>query len=79
MENLVQYLAEQLVDHPEDVKTNRVEAENGDVTIELRVNAEDMGKVIGKQGRIAKSIRTLVKAAAAKENKQIHYSVDIVE
>ena len=79
MENLVQYLAEQLVDHPEEVKTNRVEAENGDVTIELRVNAEDMGKVIGKQGRIAKSIRTLVKAAAAKENKQIHYSVDIVE
>ena len=79
MEKLVQYLAEQLVDHPEDVKTNRVEAENGDVTIELRVNAEDMGKVIGKQGRIAKSIRTLVKAAAAKENKQIHYSVDIVE
>ena len=77
MENLVQYLAEQLVDHPEDVKTNRVEAGNGDVTIELRVHAE--GKVIGKQGRIAKSIRTLVKAAAAKENKQIHYSVDILE
>ena len=79
MENLVQYLAEQLVDHPEDVKTNRVEAGNGDVTIEHRVHAEDMGKVIGKQGRIAKSIRTLVKAAAAKENKQIHYSVDILE
>ncbi|MFR5869901.1 MAG: KH domain-containing protein, partial [Acutalibacteraceae bacterium] len=66
MENLVQYLAEQLVDHPEDVKTERVE-QGDDVTIELRVNAEDMGKVIGKQGRIAKSIRTLVKAAAAKE------------
>ena len=49
------------------------------MTIELRVHAEDMGKVIGKQGRIAKSIRTLVKAAAAKENKQIHYSVDILE
>lgn len=79
MENLVQYLAEQLVDHPEDVQTKRIEVESEDVTIELRVNAEDMGKVIGKQGRIAKSIRTLVKAAAAKENKQIHYSVDIVE
>lgn len=79
MENLVQYLAEQLVDHPEDVKTNRIENGSDDVTIELRVNAEDMGKVIGKQGRIAKSIRTLVKAAAAKENKQIHYTVDIVE
>ncbi len=67
MENLVQYLAEQLVDHPEDVKTNRVEAGNGDVTIELRVHAEDMGKVIGKQGRIAKSIRTLVKARLPKK------------
>ncbi|MFR4250232.1 MAG: KH domain-containing protein [Christensenellales bacterium] len=78
MENLVQYLAEQLVDHPEDVKTERTEQGN-DVTIELRVNAEDMGKVIGKQGRIAKSIRTLVKAAAAKEDKHIHYTVDIVE
>lgn len=78
MENLVQYLAEQLVDHPEDVKTERVE-QGDDVTIELRVNAEDMGKVIGKQGRIAKSIRTLVKAAAAKEDKHIHYTVDIVE
>ena len=78
MENLVQYLAEQVVDHPEDVKTERAEQGN-DVIIELRVNAEDMGKVIGKQGRIAKSIRTLVKAAAAKEDKHIHYTVDIVE
>lgn len=78
METLVQYLAEQLVDHPEDVKTERME-HGSEVTIELRVNAEDMGKVIGKQGRIAKSIRTLVKAAAAKEDKQIRYSVDIVE
>ena len=78
MENLVQYLAEQLVDHPEDVKTDRTEQGNA-VTIELRVNAEDMCKVIGKQGRIAKSIRTLVKAAAAKEDKHLHYKVDIVE
>ena len=78
MENLVQYLAEQLVDHPEDVKTERVE-QGDDVNIELRVNAEDMGKVIGKQGRIAQSIRTLVKAAAANEDQHIHYTVDIVE
>ncbi len=78
MENLVAYLAEQLVDHPEDVKVNRVE--NGqDVTIELRVHPEDMGKVIGKQGRIAKSIRTVVKAAASKENKKIRYTVDMLE
>ncbi len=78
MENLVAYMAQALVDHPEEVNVKRVE--NGsDVTIELRVHEEDMGKVIGKQGRIAKSIRTVVKAAAAKENKHIHYSVDIVE
>ena len=78
MENLVSFIAKSLVDHPEDVDVKRIE--NGtDVTIELRVNPEDMGKVIGKQGRIAKSIRTVVKAAAAKENKHIHYSVDIVE
>ena len=78
MENLVAYMAQALVDHPEEVNVKRVE--NGsDVTSELRVHEEDMGKVIGKQGRIAKSIRTVVKAAAAKENKHIHYSVDIVE
>ena len=78
MENLVAYMAQALVDHPEGVNVKRIE--NGsDVTIELRVHEEDMGKEIGKQGRIAKSIRTVVKAAAAKENKQIRYSVDIVE
>jgi predicted RNA-binding protein YlqC (UPF0109 family) len=78
MEELVEYIAKALVDHPEDVKVNRVEKGN-DVTVELRVNETDMGKVIGKQGRIAKSIRTVVKAAAAKESQQIHYNVDIVE
>ncbi len=78
MEQLVEFIAKALVDHPEDVRVNRVE-KNGEVTIELRVNDSDMGKVIGKQGRIAKSIRTVVKAAAAKENMQIHYNVDIVE
>ena len=78
MENLVAYIAQALVDHPEDVKVTRVDDGN-DSNIELRVNKEDMGKVIGKQGRIAKSIRTVVKAAAVKENKQIRYNVDIVE
>jgi uncharacterized protein len=78
MELLVEYIARSLVDHPDDVRVNRVEKGN-DVTVELRVNEQDMGKVIGKQGRIAKSIRTVVKAAAAKENRQIHYNVDIVE
>lgn len=78
MEQLVEYIAKALVDHPEDVRVSRVEKEK-EVTVELRVNESDMGKVIGKQGRIAKSIRTVVKAAAAKESLQIHYNVDIVE
>ena len=79
MENLVSFIAQSLVEHPEDVKVNRVENTPEDITIELRVHQEDMGKVIGKQGRIAKSIRTVVKAAATKEGKHFRYSVDIVE
>ena len=78
MKELLLYIARNLVDDPEAVSVTEVEGPQ-ELTLELRVAPEDMGKVIGKQGRIAKSIRTLVKAAAAKENKQIHYSVDILE
>ena len=75
MENLVAYMAQALVDHPEEVNVKRVE--NGsDVTIELRVHEEDMGKVIGKQGRIAKAIRSVVRAASSKEAKKV--LVDII-
>ena len=77
MKELLLYIARSLVDHPDQVSVTELEGE--ETVLELRVAPEDMGKVIGKQGRIAKSIRTLVKAAAAKENKQIHYSVDILE
>ncbi|HEY5575939.1 MAG TPA: KH domain-containing protein [Clostridiaceae bacterium] len=70
MKELVETIAKSLVDNPEKVQVNEV---NGDqsVIIELRVAPEDMGKVIGKQGRIAKAIRTVVKAAAIKENKRV--------
>ena len=78
MKELLTYVAQNLVEHPEQVSVTEAEGD-GETVLELRVAPEDMGKVIGKQGRIAKSIRTLVKAAAAKENKQIHYSVDILE
>ena len=78
MEELVRYIASTLVDHPEQVQVKTVDNPESTI-IELSVGPDDMGKVIGKQGRIAKSIRTVVKAAAAKENKHIHYSVDIVE
>ncbi|TYP59959.1 KH domain-containing protein [Thermosediminibacter litoriperuensis] len=70
MIELVEYIAKALVDHPEEVAVNRVEGEQS-VIIELKVHPDDMGKIIGKQGRIAKAIRTVVKAAAAKEGKRV--------
>ncbi|HHY41940.1 MAG TPA: KH domain-containing protein [Thermoanaerobacterales bacterium] len=70
MIELVEYIAKALVDHPENVSVNQVEGEQS-VILELKVDPEDMGKVIGKQGRIAKAIRTVVKAAAAKEGKRV--------
>jgi len=72
---LVKYIAQNLVDNPDAVQINLKEDDRS-VTIELTVAPEDMGKVIGKQGRIAKAIRTVVKAASVKENK--HYIVEIV-
>lgn len=75
MKELVEYLAKSLVDHPEDVHVNEVEGERT-IILELSVSPVDMGKVIGKQGRIAKAIRTVVKAAAAKEGKKV--SVEIL-
>lgn len=74
MEKLVQYIAESIVDNPSKVSVNRVE-DNNSITVELSVADEDMGKVIGKRGRIAKAIRTVVNAAAAKEGTKI--KVDI--
>ncbi|MDI9480610.1 MAG: KH domain-containing protein [Syntrophomonadaceae bacterium] len=70
MKELVEFIARSLVDNPDDVQVTEVEDE-GSVIIELRVAPDDMGKVIGKQGKIAKSIRTLTKAAAAKEGKRV--------
>ncbi|MGI6469549.1 MAG: KH domain-containing protein [Syntrophomonadaceae bacterium] len=70
MKELVDYIAKQLVDKPEEVVVKETQDDKS-VLIELRVAPEDMGKVIGKQGKIAKSIRTLTKAAAAKEGKRV--------
>lgn len=70
MGELVEIIAKALVDHPEEVQVNEIEGSQS-VIIELKVASEDMGKVIGKQGRIAKAIRTVVKAAATKENKRV--------
>lgn len=70
MKELVGFIAKLLVDKPDEVNVKEIENDNS-VIIELRVAPEDMGKVIGKQGKIAKSIRTLTKATAAKEGKRV--------
>ena len=66
MKELVEVIAKALVDHPEEVSVNE-KNEGRTIVLELHVAEGDMGKVIGKQGRIAKAIRSVVKAAAAKE------------
>ena len=76
MKELVEVIAKSLVDYPEQVIVDE-KTDRNHVLIELSVASADMGKVIGKQGRIAKAIRTVVKAAAACENKKV--TVDIVE
>lgn len=76
MRDLVEYLAKSLVEHPEDVLVTQREDEDA-VIIELRVMSDDMGKVIGKQGRIAKAIRTLVKASANQDERK-KIAVDIM-
>lgn len=70
MKELVEYIAKALVDHPEQVDVQEVQGERS-VVLELRVAPDDVGKVIGKQGRIAKALRTVVGAAAMKENKRV--------
>lgn len=70
MGELVEYIAKALVDNPDEVSVTEVEGSQS-VIIELKVAQEDMGKVIGKQGRIAKAIRTVVKAAAIKNDKRV--------
>ena len=70
MKELVEVIAKALVDFPEEVQVTETENEKSFV-LELRVAQSDMGKVIGKQGRIAKAIRSVVKAAASKEEKKV--------
>ena len=74
MVELGKYIAQSLVEKPEAVDVREVETEYS-IVIELRVDPEDMGKVIGKQGRIAKAIRTVVKAASVKEPKPVFVEI----
>ena len=75
MEELLKGLAQALVENPDAVTVNRVEKDHS-IVLELHVAESDMGRVIGKQGRIAKAIRTVMKAATAKESKRV--SVEIM-
>lgn len=76
MKELLEVIVKALVDNPDKVVINEIQGEQS-IILELKVAQEDMGKVIGKQGRIAKAIRTVVKAGAVKENKRV--SVEILQ
>ena len=76
MKELVEVIAKSLVDNPNEVHVNEVQGEQS-LILQLKVAPEDMGKVIGKQGRVAKSIRTVMKAVAGKERKKV--SIEFVE
>ncbi|EHQ91418.1 KH domain-containing protein [Desulfosporosinus youngiae] len=75
MKGLVEILAKALVDHSDQVLVIQTETEKS-VHLQLTVAPEDMGKVIGKQGKIANAIRTLVKAAAVKDGRRVHMDID---
>lgn len=70
MKELLEILAKSLVDQPDEVTVNMIEKEKS-IVLELKVAPDDMGKVIGKQGRIARAIRTVVKAAATRQKKRV--------
>jgi predicted RNA-binding protein YlqC (UPF0109 family) len=74
---LLVYLARQLVDEPDEVEVEELEEDDGTLVLELSVGDDDYGKVIGRGGRTAQALRTLVKAAAVKDNRRV--LVDIVE
>ena len=76
MKELLLYIAQNLVDNPGDVTVTEREADN-ETVFELRVNPSDMGKVIGRQGRVAREIRALMRSVAQRQGKRV--SVDIVD
>ena len=76
MKELLEIIAKNLVDNPEQVSVSEIKGERS-IVLELKVAPDDMGKVIGKQGRIAKAIRTVVEAAAVHDDKKI--VVEIVQ
>ena len=77
MRELLEYLARSLVDEPDKVKVEELEEDDGTIVLELSVGEDDYGKVIGRGGRTAQALRTVVKAASVRENRRV--LVDIVD
>ena len=77
MKDLLEYIAKSLVDSPDSVTVEETESGDGTVVLTLHVASSDMGRVIGKQGKIAKAIRTVVKSGASYQNKRV--AVEISE
>ena len=76
MKELVEYIAKNLVDDPDSVKVEETQEEQGFVSVTLEVNPQDKGKVIGRQGRVAKSMRTLLRVMAVKDD--VRVSLEII-
>jgi uncharacterized protein len=74
---LLEYLARALVDHPGDVQVEQLDEDDGSLVLELSVHEDDYGQIIGRGGRTAQALRTVVKAAAVKDNRRV--LLDIVE
>lgn len=77
MKELIEYIARSLVNDPDQVDVGQSRAAAGKIRLELRVAREDMGRVIGKGGRVANAMRILLRVAAAREGKQV--SLDVIE
>ncbi|MFV0519426.1 MAG: KH domain-containing protein [Lachnospirales bacterium] len=77
MKELLEVIAKNIVDCPEDIKIEEITREDGTIVLKLNVNESDVGKVIGKQGRIAKSIRTIIKAYAIACNKKVFVDINV--
>jgi predicted RNA-binding protein YlqC (UPF0109 family) len=77
VKDLLEYLAKGLVEHPDEVRITEVRENDGTIVLELSVNQDDYGSVIGRGGRTASALRTVIKAAAVKEQRRVF--VDIVD
>jgi len=75
MAELLEYLARQLVDEPDAVRVEQVEEDDDTLVLRLHVAQDDLGKVIGRQGRIARALRTLVRASSARERRRVQLEI----